>query len=82
MNAVSVLLFGRVKEIVGAGEMELPVGPGETTASLVNALIERHPQLEPWRPFLRVAVNREYAPGERAVSTGDEIAVIPPVSGG
>jgi molybdopterin converting factor small subunit len=66
MTAVSVLLFGKIREIVGAGEIELPAGPGETAASLLDAL----------------AVNREYAPGERAVSAGDEIAVIPPVSGG
>jgi molybdopterin converting factor subunit 1 len=82
MTAVSVLLFGKIREIVGAGEIELPAGPGETAASLLDALVARHPGLAPWRPSLRVAVNREYAPGERAVSAGDEIAVIPPVSGG
>jgi molybdopterin converting factor subunit 1 len=82
MTAVSVLLFGRVREIVGAIEIELPAAPGETTASLLDALVARHPGLGPWRGSLRVAVNREYAPGERAVSAGDEIAVIPPVSGG
>jgi molybdopterin converting factor subunit 1 len=82
MSAVSVLLFGRVRELVGAEAIDLPAGPGETTATMLNALIALHPGLEPWRPHLRVAVNREYAPGERPVSPGDEIAVIPPVSGG
>jgi molybdopterin converting factor subunit 1 len=82
VSVVSVLLFGRVREIVGAGEIALPAVPGETTASLLDALIARHAELEPWRRSLRVAVNREYAPGERAVRPGDEIAIIPPVSGG
>jgi molybdopterin converting factor subunit 1 len=82
MSSVSVLLFGGVREIVGAGAVELPAGPGETAASLLDALVARHPGLGPWRASLRVAVNREYASGDRAVSPGDEIAVIPPVSGG
>jgi len=82
MKGVSVLLFGSVREIVGAGEIELPAGPGETASSLLDALVGRHPGIGPLRASLRVAVNREYAPGDRAVSPGDEIAVIPPVSGG
>jgi molybdopterin converting factor subunit 1 len=82
MSAVNVLLFGKVREIVGSGEIELPAGPGETASSLLDALVARHPGVGPWRASLRVAVNREYAPGGRTVSAGDEIAVIPPVSGG
>lgn len=82
MSAVNVLLFGRVREIVGAGEVELPAGPGDTTATMLNALIALHPRLEPWRQHLRIAVNGEYAAGEKTLSPGDEIAVIPPVSGG
>ena len=79
---IRVMLFGSAKEIVGAGEVRLDAGPGATTATLVQSLIERYPRLGPWRGSLRVAVNREYAPGETAVSPGDEVAVIPPVSGG
>jgi molybdopterin converting factor subunit 1 len=82
MKGVRVLLFGSVREVVGAEEIELPAGPGETTGSILKSLVGRYPTLAPWSGHLRVAVNREYAPGERAVSAGDEIAIIPPVSGG
>ena len=82
MSELNVLLFGRVKEIVGAGTVRLPARPGETTGTLLDALVALHPGLGPWRPYLRVAVNREYAAAERAISPGDEVAVIPPVSGG
>ncbi len=82
MNGVRVRLFGNVREIVGSAEIEMPAAPGATTGSLLSALIGAHPRLAPWREYLRVAVNQEYAPGETPVSPGDEVAVIPPVSGG
>jgi molybdopterin converting factor subunit 1 len=82
VSEVTVLLFGRVREIVGAPEVRMPAAPGETAATLVESLVARHPALAEWKPFIRVAVNREYAPAERAVAPGDEIALIPPVSGG
>lgn len=75
-------LFGRVKEIVGTGEIEMPAAPGATTRSVLNALIGAYPHLGPWKDYLRIAVNQEYAPDERPVAPGDEVAVIPPVSGG
>ena len=82
MNGIRVRLFGMVKEIVGADTVDLPAGPGATTGSVLDSLIGRHPALEPWRDYLRMAVNQEYAPRERPVSPGDEVAVIQPVSGG
>ncbi len=82
MNGIRVRLFGRVKEIVGADAIDLPAGPGETTGTVLKSLIGRYPPLAPWRDYLRVAVNHEYAPEERTVSPGDEVAIIPPVSGG
>jgi len=77
-----VLLFGGIREIVGGDSFEIEIGEGATTGSLLDALALRHPAVGGWRPFLRVAVNREYVPETRAVLPGDEIAIIPPVSGG
>lgn len=82
MSGIRVRLFGSVKEIVGSGEIEVPAAPGATTGSLLAGLIRAHPRLEPWGEYLRVAVNQEYAPGETPVAPGDEVAIIPPVSGG
>jgi molybdopterin synthase catalytic subunit len=82
MKGIRILLFGRVKEIAGTAEVELPAAPGTTTGALLRALVEKYPGIEPWREYLRVAVNQEYSPSDRAVSPGDEVAVIPPVSGG
>jgi molybdopterin converting factor subunit 1 len=82
VNSVRLLLFGSVKDIAAAESIDLPLSPGDTTDSLLDALVSRYPALGPWRRYLRVAVNREYAPGGSQVSPGDEVAVIPPVSGG
>lgn len=77
-----VLVFGGIREIVGRDSVEIDVGEGGTTESLLNALVVAHPEIDRWRPFLRVAVNREYITEAVPVSARDEIAIIPPVSGG
>ena len=82
MSEVTILLFGKAREIAGAGEIRIPAPPGSTTETILEAIVGRHPALEEWKPFLRIAVNGEYAPSGRGVSPGDEVAVIPPVSGG
>jgi molybdopterin converting factor small subunit len=55
---------------------------GATLAELWPVLVDLHPGLAPMRDTLAFAVNGEYARMEDAVSPGDEVAVLPPVSGG
>ena len=83
MNAgcVNVLLFGAAAD--RAGTRETQVRAGETTLDeLWPILAERYPDLSPMRDTLAFAVNGEYARGDARVSPGDEVAVLPPVSGG
>ena len=74
---VTVRLFAMLRERAGASEvvLELPEG-----ASVRDALAELS-DLAAGVPLV-MAVNREYAPADRALSAGDELALIPPVSGG
>ena len=51
-------------------------------AFLRFVLARRHPDLVPMRDTLAFAINGEYARGDAGVSPGDEVAVLPPVSGG
>ena len=53
-----------------------------TLAEIWPLLAERHPDLAPMRDTLAFAINGEYARGDAGVSPGDEVAVLPPVSGG
>lgn len=80
-DTVKVLLFGAAADLAGTREAELSTG--ETTLDgLWPLLAERYPDLAPMRGNLAFAVNEEYARGEDPVRPGDEIAVLPPVSGG
>jgi molybdopterin synthase catalytic subunit len=74
---VTVRLFAQLRERAGAGELSLELPDG---ASVADAL-ERLEGLAEGLPLV-MAVNRDYAPRDRVLSSGDELALIPPVSGG
>ena len=81
MEGVKVLLFGAAADRAGTREMQVPVEE-VTLDELWPLLAERHPGLSPMRDTLAFAVNGEYARGDARVAPGDEVAVLPPVSGG
>ena len=81
MDGIKILLFGAAAD--RAGTRETHVRAGEVTLDeLWPLLLERYPDLSPMRDTLAFAVNGEYARGDALVSPGDEVAVLPPVSGG
>ncbi len=81
MGEIKVLLFGAAAD--RAGTRETWVAAGEVTLDeLWPLLAERYPDLSPMRDTLVFAVNGEYARGDARVVSGDEVAVLPPVSGG
>ena len=82
MNGVKVLLFGAAADRAGLRQTELPVDDDVTLGDLWPILADCHPGLVPMRDTLAFAVNGEYARMEDPVSPGDEVAVLPPVSGG
>jgi MoaE-MoaD fusion protein len=80
---IQVRLFAMLRERAGAGTLELELDSGATVADAIRALSEREPlgaMLE--RMPVRMAVNRDYASAETVLSAQDELALIPPVSGG
>jgi molybdopterin converting factor subunit 1 len=81
-NRIRVRLFAIQRELAGAREVALDLPPGATIEAAWTALVERHPVLAPGRPAVRFARNGEYADPETALADGDELAIIPPVSGG
>jgi molybdopterin converting factor subunit 1 len=79
---VKVLLFGVAADRAGTRQTQVPVGDGTTLGELWPVLADRHPGLMPMRDTLAFAVNGEYARMNDKVFPGDEVAVLPPVSGG
>jgi len=77
----TIALFGITKEIVGNSSTTLEVSDTLTTDGLLTLLRAEYPQLAAIRSLL-LAVNNEYAEHDLVLSERDEIALIPPVSGG
>jgi molybdopterin synthase catalytic subunit len=79
---VSVRLFAIQRELIGAREVELALPDGSTIEAAWGELAARFPVLAPGRSSVRFARNGEYAEPDDALTDGDELACIPPVSGG
>ena len=79
---VRVLYFGVLRERLGLREESVDMPVGSTVEQLTIALSRRHGDLAAGVAALRVAVNLEYVDVDRVLAEGDEVAVIPPVSGG
>jgi molybdopterin converting factor subunit 1 len=79
---IRVRLFAIQRELAGTREVELELPAGASIESAWSALVARHPSLEPGRAYVRFARNADYASPDTTLADGDELAVIPPVSGG
>lgn len=79
---VRVRLFALAREVVGAEAYELQIDESATVTDLKNALAERFPALAATLRLSMVAVNADYATPDRVLQATDDIALIPPVSGG
>jgi MoaE-MoaD fusion protein len=79
---VRVRLFAIQRELAGTREVALELGPGATIEDAWQALVARFPTLAPGRSSIRFARNANYAAPETHLADGDEVAMIPPVSGG
>jgi molybdopterin converting factor subunit 1 len=80
---IHIRLFAMLRERAGTDRLELELSSGATVADAMRALSEREPlgtMLE--RMPVRMAVNRDYASAETVLTAEDELALIPPVSGG
>ena len=78
---VKIALFGITKEIVGKPELELTAPDEQSVAGLMDQLRDQYPALRELTSFA-VAVNSDYAEDDYRLHERDEIALIPPVSGG
>jgi len=72
--------FGIAREILGSKEVELEIN-GRTVADLQKELNQQYPSLESLNSLF-IAINQNYADGSTVLKETDEIALIPPVSGG
>jgi molybdopterin converting factor subunit 1 len=76
-----VLYFHTLKKAAGCAEEEI-AEPVADVASLLALVMERHPDLRPHAPTILVARNHEWVERSAPLAAGDEVALMPPVSGG
>ena len=79
---VRVLLFARLREVVGAGNVELELPAGADAGAAYAALAAVAPELGAMRAKVRCAVAGEYASWDTVLKDGAEVALIPPTAGG
>lgn len=79
---VRVLFFGQLKDIVGVAQEEADLSDGARVEDLFERYGRRFPKLAEFRPSIAASVNQEYATWRASLSSGDEVAFLPPVSGG
>jgi MoaE-MoaD fusion protein len=79
---VRVLFFGQLKEITGVEQEEAELSEGARVQDLFERYGRRFPKLASFRASIAASVNQEYATWRAPLSSGDEVAFLPPVSGG
>ena len=76
-----LLIFGIAKDIMGSATAEITLSENSTVKDLKSVLEERYPRLKQLSTFM-IALNNQYATGDEIIKPSDELAIIPPVSGG
>jgi molybdopterin converting factor subunit 1 len=79
---LDITFFALYRERAGRRQYSLELPGGATVADLTQAIRERFPNLAPPEVNIVVAVNTEYAEPDTVLREGDEVCLIPPVSGG
>lgn len=79
---VRILLFAVLRDAAGTAELTLELPMGTTARSAADQLADRFPPLKAHLPRVAFAVNQQYVPAHTELHDADELALIPPVSGG
>ena len=79
---VTLRLFARLRELSGKSELHVELPDGTDARTLWTGLAEQYPALTPYGGSVSCAVNEEYARLTTRLKDGDEVAFLPPVSGG
>lgn len=79
---VTVRLFARLRDIAGSGDLSREAQAGATVGDVWRSLVAEFPEMARYESSMSSAVNADYARMTVAIADGDEIAFLPPVSGG
>ncbi len=77
-----VKLFAAFQEAYQIPELQLELPLETTVYEVLEQLIKEHPELEKWRDLTRFGINLQFVEPDTIIQNGDEVVLIPPVSGG
>jgi molybdopterin converting factor subunit 1 len=81
-DKIKVRLFANLREVVGEREITITVPSGTTVSYLNNEIFKKYPQLKSFNNKFVTSVNCKVTTGDSIITSSDEIALLPPVSGG
>lgn len=79
---VTIKLFAVYQQAYGVPELSWEFPPQTPVSAVLDHMIAEYPSLEPWQPLTRFGINLQFVEGDRILQSGDEVVLIPPVSGG
>ena len=79
---IKVLFFASCRDLIGTGERQMTLSDGATVTDLISKLASEQARFADMAPSLMVSVNQAYVERDAELQDGDEVAFIPPVSGG
>ena len=82
MSVIEIRLFAVLRDRFGAETLPFELSANTTAAGLIQKLSELYPKHSGHLAVCRVAVNHQFASADRPLTAADEVALIPPVSGG
>ena len=79
---ITLKLIAIYQETLGVPEKTLTLPAGTTVEEVLNQIIQENPTLTKWRELTRFGLNLQFVVADTTLSDGDELVLIPPVSGG
>ncbi len=79
---ITLKLFAIYQEALGVPEKMMTLPVGTTAGEVRDRLLTEHPNLSPWRDLTRFGINLQFVEPDTPLQEGDELVLIPPVSGG
>ena len=79
---IKLRLFASFRQLFNSGEIEYTLPDGATAQDLLDDIFTKHPDLQRFKGHVVITINREASPLTAVIKEGDEVAILPPVSGG
>ncbi|MYI84061.1 MAG: MoaD/ThiS family protein [Rhodothermaceae bacterium] len=82
MASFQIQLYSVLRSKLATASVNLEAHDGVTAGEVMDSICDHYPLMAPYRNIMRLAINQEYASEARIIHSGDELALITPVSGG